>query len=282
MQTDKIELRVHDDPEALAWWKKYKRDPAPTAPYDLNPKKAARHAFDRRHRDLKIPSRWLMTYAEALSDYHLQPETKFFGGEKRSNSGRLERRRIIVTSAQAIGKEADGWEEQLCVGDDDTTIIYGLTPEARASYVETIAIARKRFSVRKFTKLAGVTDRTIAAAVSEQNLVSDKVLVHLADMAVLLWLRLEAYTAEEAKLCDWASQQSILEGKYAFADRIGVDGSNLSKAIKSRKFSAEMLEKIRVVYGLSNATSDSELSAAKTVVSRSVFSDELSVPPPVR
>lgn len=249
MQTDKIELRAHDDPEALAWWRKYPRDPAPIAPYDLDPKKAAREVFDRRHRDLKIPSRWLMTYAEALSDYHLQPETKFFGGEKRGNSGRLSRRHIIVTSAQAIGKEADGWEEQLYVGDDDAAIIYGLTPHARAAHVETIRIARKKFSVRKFTKAAGVTDRTIAAAVSGQNLVSDQVLSRLAGVAARLWLGLEAYTAEEAVLCDWAWEQSILEGLYSFADRVGVDGSNLSKAIKSRKFSAGMLAKLRTAYG---------------------------------
>ena len=49
----------------------------------------------------------------------------------------------------------------------------------------------------------------------------------------------------KAKLCDWAWQQAIIEGVYAFADRIDVDGSNLSKAIKSRKFSAGMLGKLR-------------------------------------
>ncbi|RYG87541.1 MAG: hypothetical protein EON59_07115 [Alphaproteobacteria bacterium] len=249
MQSEKIELRAFDDPEALAWWRKYKRDPAPTAPYHRDPKLAAKSAFDRRHRDLKIPVRWLTSYAEALADYHLQPENKFRGGETRGNSGRLERRHIIATGSQMIGKEADGWEEQLYVGEDDAAIVYGLTPEARAGLVETIRIARTRFSVRKFTKAARVTDRTIAAAVSGQNLISDTSLKHLSDVAVRLWLGLEAYNAEEAELCDWAWQQAIIEGVYAFADRIGVDGSNLSKAIKSRKFSAGMLAKLRTAYG---------------------------------
>lgn len=249
MQSENIELRVHDDPEALAWWRKHKRDPAPTAPYDRNPKLAAKSAFDRRHRDLKIPVRWLTSYAEALADYHLQPENKFRGGERRGNSGPLERRHIIATGSQMIGKEADGWEEQLYVGGDDAALLYGLSPEARAAKVETIRIARKKFSVRKFTKAARVTDRTIAAAVSGQDLVSDAVLTHLSDVAARLWLGLEEYTAEEAMLCDWAWQQAILEGMYAFAHRVGVDGSNLSKAIASRKFSAGMIAKLRASHG---------------------------------
>ncbi|KRC80214.1 hypothetical protein [Sphingomonas sp. Root241] len=248
MQSEKIELRAHDDTEALARWRKHKRDPAPTAPYDRDPRLAAEHAFDRRHRDIKIPPRWLISYADALADYHLQPETKFRGGEKRGNSGPLERRHIIGTAAQMIGKEAEGWEEQLYVGEDDAAISYGLTPEARAGLVESIRIARKRFSVRKFTKAARVTDRTIAAAVSSQNLVSDATLIRLADVAVRLWQGWEAYTAEEAELCDWAWQQAIIEGMYAFAGRVGVDGSNLSKALKSRKFSTGLLIKLRAAH----------------------------------
>ena len=180
-----------------------------------------------------------------MSDYHLQPENKFLGGEQRGNSGSLERGHIIVTGSQLIGKEADGWEEQLYIGEDDAVIVYGLTPQARAAHIESIRIARKKFSVRKFTKAARVTDRTIAAAISGRNLVSDQVLAHLAEVSSRLWLGLEAYTVEEAEICDWAWKQTIFEGMYAFAGRIGVDGSNLSKAIASRKFSVGMLEKLR-------------------------------------
>ena len=248
LQADRMDLRAYDDAEAREWWRKFKRDPAPTAPYDRDPKRAAKYAFDRRHRDLKIPERWLSSYADALSDYHLQPENKFFGGEVRRGGGRLQRRHIFVTGAQSIGKEAEGWEEQLYVGGDDAEILYGLSPATRAAHIESIRMARKRFSVRKFTKVAHVTDRTIAAAVSGQNLVSDRVLIHLAEVASRLWHGLEAYTAEEAELCEWAWECSILEGKSAFARRIGEDASNLSKAIASKKFSKGMLEKIKDAY----------------------------------
>ena len=147
-----------------------------------------------------------------------------------------------------IGKEADGWEEQLYVGEDDDAILYGFTTHERAKHIKAIRMARKRFSVRKFTKAARVTDRTIAAAISGQNLVSDRVLVDLSEVATRLWLGLEAYSAEEAELCDWAWERVIIEGLYAFAERVGVDGSNLGKALASKKFSAGMLLKIQGVY----------------------------------
>ena len=250
MQAEKMELQAHGDPEARAWWRKYKREPAPAAPYDRSSKKARKSAFDRRHRNLRIPVRWLISYADALSDYHLQPENKFRGGELRRNSGQLHRRHIVATAAQSIGKEADGWEEQLYIGADDAELLYGLTPQVRAAHIQTIRMARQRFSVRKFTRAAKVTDRTIASALSGQNLVSDAVLVRLAEAASRLWVGLEAYTAEEAELCDWAWEQSIIKGMYVFADRVGVDGSNLGKAIRSRKFSTGMLRKLRALYSI--------------------------------
>ena len=243
LQVDDLVLRAHRDPEALAWWRKYKRGPAATAPYDRDPSMAANHAFDRRHRDLPVPSRWLTSYADALSDYHLQPENKFLGGEVRRGGGQLQRRHLVVTGAQSIGKEAEGWEEQLFVGDDDAEILYGLSPETRAANVETIRLARQRFSVRKFTKAARVTDRTIAAAVG--GYMSDEMLIHLTDVAYRLWRGLEDYSAEEAELCDWAWERTIVEGVYAFAKRVGVDGSNLSKSIRLRRFSPQIIKLLR-------------------------------------
>jgi hypothetical protein len=243
LQAHQLEFLAHRDPEALAWWRKYKRGPAATAPYDRDPGKAARYAFDRRHRELPVPRRWLMSYADALADYHLQPENKFLGGELRRGGGQLQRRHVVVTGAQSIGKEAEGWEEQLFIGSDDAEILYGLSPGTRAAHIETIRLARKRFSVRKVTKAAKVTDRTIAAAISGH--VSDAMLIRLADVSYRLWQGWEAHTAEEVELCEWALDRSMIEGPYRFASRIGLDGSNLSKAIRSGKFSTAIFERLR-------------------------------------
>jgi hypothetical protein len=48
----------------------------------------------------------LLTYAEALAQYHLRPESKFLNGDF-SDRGRTERRHVIATQIVHIGKEAN-------------------------------------------------------------------------------------------------------------------------------------------------------------------------------
>ena len=244
LQSEKMEQIAHQDAEAQAWWRKYKSDPAATAPFDVDPAKAAKQAFDRKRRDQKVPERWLKTYADVLSDYHLQPEPKFLGGDIRRGSGTLCRRHVRAGVVQHIGKESDHYEEQLHTGEDNADLDYGLTAEARAQLVKSIALARKRFSVRKFTVAARVSDRTIANAVKGKG--SDATLIHLSKVANQLMTSWSERSAEEVEIMEWAFERAAIEGSYRFAARIGVDAANLSKALKGkRKVSAEMLAKIR-------------------------------------
>jgi hypothetical protein len=60
----------------------------------------------------------LMTYAEALAQYHLRPEAKFLNGEF-SDRGRTERRHVLATQLMHIGKEANKWEERYFLGEDE-------------------------------------------------------------------------------------------------------------------------------------------------------------------
>ena len=99
--------------------------------------------------------------------------------------------------------------------------------------------------MRRYMDAARVTDRTITAAVA--GLGSNETLVHLAEVGNLLLMGLEKQTAEEVELLEWAFERAAIEGVYSFAKRIGIDGSNLSKTLRSkgRKISAEVMEKIR-------------------------------------
>jgi hypothetical protein len=68
----------------------------------------------------------LITYSEALAQYHLRPEAKFLNGDF-FHRGRTERRHVIATQILHIGKEANKWEEQYFLGpDDDAEIEYGV------------------------------------------------------------------------------------------------------------------------------------------------------------
>ena len=67
-----------------------------------------------------------MTYAEALAQYHLRPEAKFLNGDF-CDRGRTERRHVVATQLLHIGKEANKWEEQHFLGEDeDAEIEYGV------------------------------------------------------------------------------------------------------------------------------------------------------------
>jgi hypothetical protein len=249
LQCQKMEQLASEDRVAHEWWRNHKRNPAPTAPYDVEPARAAEKAFDRHNTDAKIPVEWLFTYADGLSDYHLQPEPKFFGGDVRRASGQLRRRHIETGVACHIGKETDEWEEQLYVGDEDAALEYGLTPKDRKRCAARIKLALDRFGPTRYAEAAHRRPDTIKVAVTGLPLIADANYVHLVAVADQLWAALDKHTDEERELLEWAFEQVAFYGPYKFAERIGVDGSNLSKALrgKGRKVSADMLDKIRAM-----------------------------------
>ncbi len=96
----------------------------PIAPFSKDPKKAASAAFDRET-GAPIELSVLKSYAAALAQYHLSPETKFQNGDY-LDSGRTERRRVRVTGINHIGKEANNLEKQLFLGvEEGDQIEYG-------------------------------------------------------------------------------------------------------------------------------------------------------------
>ena len=104
-------------------------DAKPIAAFNRNIREAAKGAFDRET-GKPIPATELKTYAEALAQYHLRPETKFLNGDY-CDRGRTERRHVIATKFLHIGKEANKWEKQHFLGEDeDAEVEYGVDPRA--------------------------------------------------------------------------------------------------------------------------------------------------------
>jgi hypothetical protein len=92
--------------------------------FNKNVREAAKTAFDRETGN-PVPASSLMTYAEALAQYHLRPEAKFLNGDF-CDRGRTERRHVFATRLVHIGKEANKWEEQYFLGEDEEAEIdYG-------------------------------------------------------------------------------------------------------------------------------------------------------------
>lgn len=79
--------------------------PKPIAPFERDGALAGAMAFDRVSGD-PVESDTLKTYAEALALFHLSPEDKFANGGP-WNVGKTERRNIVASLMQLIGKEAN-------------------------------------------------------------------------------------------------------------------------------------------------------------------------------
>lgn len=101
--------------------------PKPVAPFNNSPAKIADTAFDRES-GKPVPATALQTYAEALAQYHLHPESKFLGGDY-LDRGTTGRRHIRVSGIRHIGKEANEWEHQAITGfDPNAQPSYGIHP----------------------------------------------------------------------------------------------------------------------------------------------------------
>ena len=97
-----------------------------------------------------------------MAQYHLHPEAKFLGGEY-LEQGATRRRHIVASAVECIGKEANRWEEQAHLGEDETAqIVYGVDPEAAQKAVERLREELRKYPVRKVAREAGVATRTIA------------------------------------------------------------------------------------------------------------------------
>ena len=89
----------------------------PIAPYNRNPVEAAKTCFDRETAQPISPEQ-LKTYAQALSSYHLRPESKFENADF-YDRGPTRRRHVRTLRVEYIGKESNRWEEQYYLGLDE-------------------------------------------------------------------------------------------------------------------------------------------------------------------
>ena len=102
-----------------------KSDARPVAAFNKDVSDAPKTAFDRETGNPVAPE-LLMSYTEALAQYHLRPELKFLNGDF-CDRGRTERRHVIATQIVHIGKEANKWEQQHFLGEDEEAEIeYGV------------------------------------------------------------------------------------------------------------------------------------------------------------
>ena len=131
----------------------------PVAPYDRDPAIAALHCFDR-DTGRAVPVRLLKTFAEALAQYRLHPESKFEHADFQDR-GQTKRWHVFPTVIENISKEVNHWEEQLYLGEiPEIQINYGVDPYDRPQ-VEAF--------VRDFVKKGGNQTRLARRGVASRS-----------------------------------------------------------------------------------------------------------------
>ena len=207
------------------------RLPKPVAPFDTDPAKIEATAFDRES-GRPIPAAALQTYAEALAQYHLHPESKFLGGDY-CDRGTTSRRHIRVSGICHIGKEANEWERQAMLGIDS---------KARADYgVADDTVAQLRAELARLANLLGNAGAARVLRIPPGRLraiMSGKVCPDEAT-ARTLSARLPAATAQAEKLCaehecEMEQLRQIIQelGLRKAARKLGVDPSNLARKLR--------------------------------------------------
>lgn len=134
--------------------------------------------FDRNS-GIRIPTNKLKTYAEALAQYHLQPESKFDNGDY-LDRGFTQRKHLKVEAIINIGKEANRLEEQFYLGiEDDAEVVYGMSDKQLELYTDAKLAKCKMFSQRKLAEASGLSLKHISRMMLKKSKPTRKALLRI-------------------------------------------------------------------------------------------------------
>ncbi|WP_414900769.1 hypothetical protein ACMT1E_13050 [Sphingomonas flavalba] len=208
-----------------------KRKPVkPVATFDKDLAAAAASAFDRDTGE-PVPESQLKSYAEALAQYHLSPESKFLNADY-MDRGTTRRRHVRMTSTRHIGKESHDWERQAILGPNlDSEVEYGVST---GDLAEKLRAFIAEFGERPAAKALNISVKRLTA------LASDKPISGNERWASVVAARLTGARQQCTKLDRerYVALQRLREmtnrdGLRETARRSGIDPSNLRRKIRS-------------------------------------------------
>jgi hypothetical protein len=213
----------------------------PIAPYSRDPVEAAKACFDRETGQA-IPASRLKTYAQALSSYHVRPESKFENGDF-YDRGPTRRRHVHAIRIEYIGKESNRWEEQYYLGlDEGADIAYGPDPSAPSGHLGELKSLVGEFGERTVARQIGFSRNTLRRILAGGNQSpSRRTLRQIAAATHVLSAERADRFAASTRLREFAQPEARRIGLAELARRLGSDPSNLRKAINgTREFGLEL------------------------------------------
>lgn len=204
---------------------------SPVAPFDRNLDVAIASAFDRET-GAAIAADQLESCAETLSPYPFHAEDKFLNGRPYDH-GATSPRHVQAGEVVYIGKEADHWEEPFFLGaPNDLGITYGGDPDESANAFAALSEAVAAFGALAVSDATGVSRSTLAKLARGEATTTTVPHYVIAAKLKALWVKHQArHEGQRARLLYWASVVQEEGGIRAAARRLGMDPSNLSKAL---------------------------------------------------
>lgn len=146
---------------------------APVAPFDTNIEKALSKAYDRKTGQ-PVSREDLKSIQEALARFPLHPENKFLNGDF-TDTGVTERRHVVATAIEHIGKESNRLEEQTHIGFiEDAQIHYGYAPSDLKAVLDHIKAAAKKYGVKRLTDSAKKSGRAKISVPHLRRILNDR------------------------------------------------------------------------------------------------------------
>jgi transcriptional regulator with XRE-family HTH domain len=212
-------------------------DVSPVAPFDKDLKAAVARAFDRSSPDhAPVDVNRLQTYSEMLAAYPFRAENKFLNGRP-FDSGHTERRHILATSINLIGKEADRMDEEYVLGvRGELAIDYGGDP---AEGARAAAQLRKAIVVHGKSVIASATGVSRGTLAKIER--GDRAKTNVAPQRIfealrrINYLRAAKQTAHDAELVRIKLIVASEGGIRSAARRLQTDPSNLSKRLRKNR-----------------------------------------------
>lgn len=203
----------------------------PIALFDRDLEKAVETAFDR-DTGRTVPPHRLKSFADALSSYHLHPESKFLNGDY-LDRGTTRRRHVCVATVQHIGKEANDWERQAVLGiRADAQPTYGVgsaNPEFIANELQPMIA---RWGASRCARAFSISAATLRSLMTSPAGASGRTCQQVAarmHIAKRLFERLEENRRTEI---DELRQAVRLNGLRPTARLLGRDASNLRRTLR--------------------------------------------------
>lgn len=207
--------------------------PKPVAPFETDKAKIAATAFDRESGQ-PVPSQSLQTYREAIAQYHLHPESKFYGGDY-CDRGTTQRRHIHGSGIWHIGKEANELQRQQILGADaDLDLDYGLADFSLVALRRDLAALADTVGNAGAAKSLRMAPRRLVSLLAGKFRPDE--ITSRALSARLAAAKMQAKIADAERHAELWRHQQMREkfGLRGAARRLGVDPSNLRRQLRRK------------------------------------------------